>query len=244
MCPGERGTGCARARPVRGRRWRSALCWKAAPAMSQKKRAVPTTTGRPPAAAAAARKIEVQKDGERGVSPSPFSPLLEPGQEAAGGPAEFELRKVNGTTLQPEKQPPLAAGEPAGTQPAARKGAELQPAARKRAGAQPARKKSHKKRKCRFADHLERPDGLEEEEALQVFWVPPSKAAPQEAASAQAPEEQIDFAQYGGVVQPDRRPDGGPVVLPGVMELPASQYDGLFALKPWGPPVHYIRYAP
>ena len=105
-----------------------------------------------------------------------------------------------------------------------------------------ARKKSHKRRKSKFADHLERPDGLEEDDELKVYWASPSKAKMDEVVHApQAPEEQIDFAQYGGVVQPDSQREGGPVVLPGVMELPAAQYSDLFALKPWKPPVHYIR---
>ncbi len=201
----------------------------------------PRTTARKPQGqhqAAAKQKIDVgetEGDRESSVSPSPFSPLLEPGQQAAAagggaaapdGPAKFELLKSNqpGAEPQPEKEP--------------------QPAARKRAAPQPARKKSHKKRKFRFADHLERPDGLEEEDELMVFWASPSKAAArEEAASAPvAPEVQIDFAQYGGVVQPDSQPDSGPVVLPGVTELPAAQYDDLFSLKLWQPPVPYIRY--
>lgn len=201
--------------------------------------AVPVTTARKAQGqqqAAAKREVDVGKEeGDReSVSPSPFSPLLEPGQEAAAaaaaaaaaGPAKFELLKTNksGAEPQPEKEP--------------------QPGVRKRANPQPARKKSHKKRKFRFADHLEGPDGLEEKDELKVFWASPSKAtARQEAATAAAvPEVQIDFAQYGGVVQPDSQPDSGPVVLPGVMELPVAQYDELFSLKLWQPPVHYIRY--
>ena len=88
------------------------------------------------------------------------------------------------------------------------------------------------------------------------FWAPPRSHGkwgpvlpPHEEthACSQAerpapPEQQIDFAQYGGVVQPDSQPDSGPVVLPGVMELPVAQYDELFSLKLWQPPVHYIRY--
>jgi hypothetical protein len=190
--------------------------------------AVATTTGRP---SAVQRKITIEKDDERGVSPSPFSPLLEPGQEAAaGGPQKFELVKANGAAQaaraepQPEKEP--------------------QPAARKRAEPQPARKKSHKKRKFKFKDHIERPDGLQERDDLKVFWVSPRKAVQEEADNAPPPEEQIDFAQYGGVVEPNTPREGAAVVLPGVQQLPASQYNDFFSQKPWEPPAHYIRYVP
>ena len=202
---------------------------KEPPAAMPKKRAArpavaAATTARP--AAGAARTIVTEKEDDR-LSPSPFSPLLEPGQEAAGGMAKFEL--VNGVkvaaapTLQPEQE------QPADT--------------RKRAEAQPAqKKKSHKKRKTKFKDHIERPDGLEEGEDLKVFWVSPRKAARQEAVNAPV-EEQVDFAQYGGAVCSTPR-EGGPVVLPGVLQLPASQYDDFFSQKPWQPPAHYVRCAP
>ena len=186
--------------------------------------AVAATTARP--GKSAARKLAIEQDEDR-LSPSPFSPLLEPGQEAALAPAKFEL--VNGVkvaaapTLQPEQEP-----QPADT--------------RKRAEPQPARKKSHKKRKTKFKDHIERPDGLQEVDDLKVFWVSPRKAAKQEAVNAPV-EEQVDFAQHGGVLEPDTPREGGPVVLPGVLQLPAAQYDDFFSQKPWEPPAHYIRYA-